>query len=314
MSSAPDPLNIFFMSLRHEGSNRVVLPDEAENPVSGEWIRTQMNEEVESALNDELLTKVQSNPSVSMYEDELIRRTQPRGGLLGDDRLYQAFQDWRQAALMKLWQVLRLENSRPTNPLMANMQSQLAQCQQISASSDWLKHVVNPPDPMTASNWILTSYGPYTSFFTPTLPNVETKLATDSLRTWLAFRIGSNGSSRGWRKELVETFPIDAWRNAVMAERGYHRTYLASLLYELAWPEREDPPATQLELVRLLTEGPLQAEIRQGEFGESVDESWMQIVDYAVVDLPTGQLVRVLRPGLFVAGRVVRKAHVVISR
>ena len=311
MSAAPDPLDIFCRSLRHEGSIRVVLPDEADNPVSGEWIRAQMNEEVASELNKELLTNVHRTPSVSMYEDELIRRTKSQGGLLGDDRLYQAFQVWRQAALMKLWQILHLESTRPIHESLRPLQKELHKTHSLKASAVWLEKVIKVEEDQS-TDWILATKNPYTSMLDSSLINPGKKFIANSLKIWIIKRISNRNCD--WRRELVSRFPHSDWRAAVRVEQDYHRAYLASLLYEWAWPDREDPPATQPELLRLLTEGPLQAEIRPGEFGQSVDESWMQIVHYAVVDLPTGRVVRVLRPGLLVAGRVVRKAQVVISR
>jgi hypothetical protein len=309
---APSPLYIFCKSLRHEGSNRIVLPDEADNPVSGEWIRAQMNDEVESALNKELKEKVKKISSPSSYVNELSLRTQPRGGLLGDDRVYHAVQDWRSTALIKLWQLLRLELSPAKRQSVASLQKGLAQIQHLQASPRWLVRVVKLQNTTTDATWILDPDGIYSAALEPALSSQEKEILANSLKTWLIVNICRSG--RGWKKDLESSFPCDAWSAAVLMEQYYHRAYLASLLYEWAWPEREDPPATQPELERLLTEGPLQAEIRPGEFGQFVDESWMQIVDYAVVDLPTGRLVRALRPGLLVAGRVVRKAHVVISR
>jgi len=130
-----------------------------------------------------------------------------------------------------------------------------------------------------------------------------------TLSKWLRISL-----EESWLPDLESTFPFNEWVAATTIEQDHHKAFLAAQLFRLAWPEAGDSPATKRELEDLCTSEPLKGKFLHGEYGQAIDESWMQIVDYAVVDLPTGRLVRTLRPGLLVAGRVVRKAQVVISR
>lgn len=312
MNSEPDPVDFLCKSLEVDRQpRRVTLPDEADHPVSGEWIRAQMNDMVEAVLNGELLAAMDGNPSLAIHRNEMVKRIQPRGGLLGDDRLYQAVQSWRHDALVELWDLIRLKSHRPIHKSLVNIQARLAEINQLTPTSTWLKKVVkfHGEDDVT---WILAAKSPYVPFLDPSLSDEEKRHLTSSLRTWLVINICDKGHS--WGKKLKEAFPSEAMNSAAKLEQLYHRAYLASMLYELAWPERGDPPATQSDLECLLKSDMLKGEIIHSEFGQPADETWMQIIDYAVVDLPTGRLVRVLRPGLRVDGRVLRKAQVVISR
>jgi hypothetical protein len=123
-----------------------------------------------------------------------------------------------------------------------------------------------------------------------------------------------NESRLHLRKFIDDTFPNAAWQQSILGELKKEQVYLAQEIYSVLISYFDSIEIDLLQGIENVMANQLDAKLIRVDQGDTMNEETMLIVDYEVVSMKSGRVVKIRRPGLFVQGKVVSQALVVLSR
>jgi hypothetical protein len=308
-------LQRFYMSISLCKSPLVQFPSVLNLKISDSVIRKLMYKDVDYKIEREIrkaLFRYNFGHLCLKLENEgKLKYYNPKVSLLDSSELYSAFNFWIGDLLLSIYKVLTFDyNTKRFSKILLEFRSHMKTEIGFELDLSWIKDYLDQST-LLNEEFLFSKRGPY--------KNIENQ--TDDISELSTLKSQICLLLIGRKSELLKSlfsFPYSTWDNVVEENKIYHKVSLASTIFD-----NLDMKSTEIQqrLEPVLVES-LGVVYIKSEVGQEFSSTQMEVVDYAVIDMPPGRVVKEVCPGLQI-GRpqqgqavwtVIKKAQVVVSR